>query len=73
MKLGVFNPVLKNKTFEEACAYLEGEWMDTPVTVWYLNGQAIAERTQLGRLFNVEQLCVRELDQSLPELIDSLP
>ena len=24
MKLGVFNPVLKNKTFEEACAYLEG-------------------------------------------------
>lgn len=56
-----------------ACAYLEGEWMDTPVTVWYLNGQAIAERTQLGRLFNVEQLCVRELDQSLPELIESLP
>ena len=24
MKLGVFNPVLKNKTFEEACTYLEG-------------------------------------------------
>ena len=56
-----------------ACAYLEGEWLDTPVTVWYLNGQAIEERTQLGRLFNVEQLCVRELDQALPELLESLP
>lgn len=23
MKLGVFNPVLNNKSFEDACAYLE--------------------------------------------------
>ena len=56
-----------------ACAYLESQWEDIPVTIWYLNGQAVEARIQLGRLFNVEQLCVQELDSALPEFLEALP
>lgn len=43
------------------------------MTIWYLNGQAVEARIQLGRLFNVEQLCVQELDSALPEFLEALP
>lgn len=55
------------------CAYFEGMWEDMPVSIWYLNGQAVRDRIQLGSLFNVEQLCVRELDCALPEFLEALP
>ena len=55
------------------CAYFESMWEDTPVSIWYLNGQAVQDRIQLGSLFNVEQLCVRELDCALPEFLEALP
>lgn len=55
------------------CAYFESEWEGEPVSIWYLNGQAVQDRIQLGSLFNVEQLCVRELDSALPEFLEALP
>lgn len=54
-----------------ACAYLETG--DGSTAVWYLNGQSIQERVRLARLFGVDQLCVSEMDDALPELLEALP
>ena len=53
-----------------ACAYLVRE--DGP-DVWYLNGQAIQERTQLARLFGGGHLCLSDLNHALPETLEAMP
>lgn len=45
-----------------ACAYLSGSSADNKsLVVWYLNGQAAAERMQLLRCFGVDQVCLSDL------------
>lgn len=53
-----------------ACAYLVRE---NGPDVWYLNGQAIRERTQLARLFGGGHLCLSDLNQALPETLEAMP
>ncbi|WP_325199653.1 S-layer homology domain-containing protein [Oscillibacter sp.] len=53
-----------------ACAYLVRE---TGPDVWYLNGQAIKERTQLARLFGGGHLCLSDLNHALPETLAAMP
>lgn len=53
-----------------ACAYLVRE--EGP-DVWYLNGQAIRERTQLARLFGGGHLCLSDLNNALPETLEAMP
>ena len=53
-----------------ACAYLVRE--EGP-DVWYLNGQAIRERTQLARLFGGGHLCLSDLNHALPETLEAMP
>ena len=53
-----------------ACAYLVRE--EGP-DVWYLNGQAIRERTQLARLFGGGHLCLSDLNHALPETLAAMP
>lgn len=53
-----------------ACAYLIRE--DGP-DVWYLDGQAIRERTQLARLFGGGHLCLSDLNHTLPEVLEAMP
>ena len=53
-----------------ACAYLVRE--NAP-DVWYLNGQAIRERTQLARLFGGGHLCLSDLNHTLPEVLEAMP
>lgn len=53
-----------------ACAYLVRE--EGP-DVWYLNGQAIRERTQLARLFGGGRLCLSDLNSALPEVLEAMP
>ena len=51
-----------------ACAYLSGSSADNKsLVVWYLNGQAAAERTQLLRCFNVNQVCLSDLRNLSPD------
>ncbi len=51
-----------------ACAYLAGE-----DSVWYLNGQAVAERARLVRLFGGGCLCLSDLNHALPEVLAAMP
>ena len=45
-----------------ACAYLNSTSVDNKsLVVWYLNGQALAERMQLLRCFGVDQVCLSDL------------
>lgn len=45
-----------------ACAYLNCTSVDNKsLVVWYLNGQALAERMQLLRCFGVDQVCLSDL------------
>ncbi len=53
-----------------ACAYLEGEGEND---VWYLNGQAIEERARLTRLFGGGCLCLSDLNNTLPEVLEAMP
>lgn len=53
-----------------ACAYLVRE---KGPDVWYLNGQAIQERTQLARLFGGGHLCLSDLNHALPETLEAMP
>ena len=53
-----------------ACAYLVRE---KGPEVWYLNGQAIKERTQLARLFGGGHLCLSDLNHTLPETLEAMP
>ena len=53
-----------------ACAYLVPE--ESPA-VWYLNAQAIRERTQLARLFGGGHLCLSDLNHALPEVLEAMP
>lgn len=53
-----------------ACAYLVRE---NGPDVWYLNGQAIRERTQLARLFGGGHLCLSDLNHTLPETLEAMP
>lgn len=53
-----------------ACAYLEGEGEDG---VWYLNGQAVGERARLARLFGGGCLCLSDLNNALPEVLEGMP
>ena len=52
-----------------ACAYLS---RGTSV-IWYLNGQSIAERIQLARLFGGGHLCLSDLNHTLPEVLEAMP
>ena len=53
-----------------ACAYLTRE---KGPDVWYLNGQAIRERIQLTRLFGGGHLCLSDLNNALPEVLEAMP
>ncbi len=53
-----------------ACAYLVRE--EGP-DIWYLNGPAIKERTQLARLFGGGHLCLSDLNHALPETLEAMP
>lgn len=53
-----------------ACAYLTREQGGD---IWYLNGQAIQERTQLARLFGGGHLCLSDLNTALPETLEAMP
>nr|WP_325212775.1 S-layer homology domain-containing protein [uncultured Oscillibacter sp.] len=53
-----------------ACAYLIRE---NGPDVWYLDGQAIRERTQLARLFGGGHLCLSDLNHALPEVLEAMP
>lgn len=53
-----------------ACAYLVQE---KGPDVWYLNGQAVKERTQLARLFGGGRLCLSDLNHALPEVLEAMP
>ena len=52
-----------------ACAYLPREGS----AVWYLNGQSIRERTQLARLFGGGNLCLSDLNNALPDVLEAMP
>ncbi len=52
-----------------ACAYLPRE----SSTVWYLNAQAVRERLQLARLFGGGHLCLSDLNNTLPEVLEAMP
>lgn len=55
------------------CAYLTGVNEDRdPLTVWYLDRQAAADRVQLARCFGVGQICLAEADGVSPELLAGL-
>lgn len=53
-----------------ACAYLVREGGPD---VWFLNGQAIKERTQMARLFGGGHLCLSDLNHTLPETLEAMP
>lgn len=53
-----------------ACAYLVQE---KGPDIWYLNGQAIRERIQLTRLFGGGHLCLSDLNNTLPEVLEAMP
>ena len=56
-----------------ACAYLTGaEKNNASETVWYLNGQAAAERIQMLRLFGISQLCISDLSTTSEDLLSGL-
>ena len=55
------------------CAYLTGVNEDRdPLTVWYLDRRAAADRVQLARCFGVGQICLAEADGVSPELLAGL-
>ena len=55
-----------------ACPYLQqGEAGQDPLVVWYLNGQAVQERTDLALLLGVGHLCLSELGDALPETAEA--
>lgn len=53
-----------------ACAYLP---LEEGGTVWYHNAQSIAERIQLARLFSGGHLCLSDLNNALPEVLEAMP
>lgn len=56
-----------------ASAYAQLDNSRSVTTVWYLNGQSIEERVRLGRLFGINQLCLSELSEALPETLEAMP
>ncbi len=44
-----------------ACAYLRSGSQQNGTVVWYLDGQAVKERTSLAGFFGVEQVCLSDL------------
>ena len=56
-----------------ACAYLTGtEDYNASEVTWYLNGQAVAERIQMLRLFGVNRLCLSDLSSASEDLLSGL-
>ena len=53
-----------------AAAYLTRE---KGADIWYHNGQSIRERTQLARLFGGGHLCLSDLNNALPEVLEAMP
>lgn len=43
------------------CSYFSGVMNDKPATVWYLDGDAVAERVKLLDCFGVNQVCLSQL------------
>ena len=53
-----------------ACAYLTGQNAEEQELVaWYLDRQAVQERTQLARAFEVDQLCLTDWSGAVRELL----
>ena len=40
--------------------------------VWYLNGEAVKERTVLAACFGIDQVCLTSLDGLCPGLLEAL-
>lgn len=57
---------------EYACAYLSGTVDKQERVVWYLNGEAMKDRTVLAACFGVNRVCLTSLDGLLPELREAL-
>ena len=57
---------------EYACAYLSGIMDKQERVVWYLNGEAVKERTVLAACFGIDQVCLTSLDGLCPGLLEAL-
>ena len=55
-----------------ACAYLEQAQNENSTIVWFLNGQSIEERVRLAKLFGAGCLCLTELTDVLPEVLEGM-
>lgn len=55
-----------------ACAYLTRKEGTATIAVWYLNGEAAAQRAQLCGLFGVDQVCFSDLDAVSAEVLAGL-
>lgn len=54
---------------EYACAYLSGTMDKQERVVWYLNGDAVKERTVLAACFGINQVCLTSLEELWPGLL----
>ncbi len=57
---------------EYACAYLSGTMDKQERVVWYLNGDAVKERTVLAACFGINQVCLTSLEELWPGLLEAL-
>ena len=57
---------------EYACAYLSGIMDKQERVVWYLNGDAVKERTVLAACFGINQVCLTSLEELWPGLLEAL-
>lgn len=51
-----------------ACAYLSAQEEDSPLAIWYLDGEAVAQRLQMAQCFQIGGVCLSDVSSLSSEV-----